>query len=176
MKLLTLMFITLLSHAAWSLELTSKQLQDHGFMSKAQEFIGFGCKGENLSPELTWSDAPEGTKSFAITVYDPDAPTGSGWWHWQVYNLPASVNRLKAGIASDDLPKGAAQGTNDYGVKAFGGACPPKDHGVHHYEFTVYAIKEDKLDIPDGASAALIGYMLNANALAKHTLTALYKR
>lgn len=176
MKLLTLMLIALISQLAWSLELTSKQLQDHGFMSKSQEFIGFGCEGGNLSPELTWSDAPKGTKSFAITVYDPDAPTGSGWWHWQVYNLPASVNHLKAGIATDDLPKGAAQGTNDYGVKAFGGACPPKGHGVHHYEFTVYAIKEDKLDIPDGASAALIGYMLNANALDKHTLTALYKR
>ena len=176
MKLLTFILVTAFSQLTWSLEISSKQLQDHGFMSKSQEFIGFGCQGENRSPDLQWSEAPEGTKSFAVTVYDPDAPTGSGWWHWQVYNLPLSVKHLKAGIVSEELPKGAAQGKNDYGAKEFGGACPPKGHGVHHYEFTVYAIKEDKLDIPDGASAALIGYMLNANALAKHTLTALYKR
>lgn len=181
MNRLFLLSLLLLSQLSFGLELKSSQFSEHGFLSKTQEFQGFGCDGQNRSPDLSWSDIPEGTKGFAITVYDPDAPTGSGWWHWLVYNLPAETQSLAAGAGTragngGKLPAGASQGTNDYGVKAFGGACPPKGHGVHHYQFTVYALKVDKLDIPENASAALIGYMLNANSIDKTTVTALYQR
>lgn len=141
-------------------------------------FKGFGCDGGNLSPALSWTNAPEGAKSFAVTVYDPDAPTGSGWWHWQVYNLPATTVSLKQGASSvaGSLPEGAIQNRNDYGANAYGGPCPPEGHKAHHYIVTVYALKVEKIEVPADASAALLGFNLNANALAKATLTATYGR
>lgn len=150
-------------------------------LGKAQVFKGFGCDGGNTSPLLAWKDAPKGTKSFALTVYDPDAPTGSGWWHWIVYDIPASSNGLLAGVsgaadAKVKLPAGAKQGRNDYGLRDFGGACPPVGDKPHRYIFTVHALKVDKLDVPEDASAALIGFMLNANALGKTSFTAKYGR
>jgi Raf kinase inhibitor-like YbhB/YbcL family protein len=114
-----------------------------------------------------------------LTVYDPDAPTGSGWWHWSVINLPADVNALKpdAGAAGgDQLPKGASHVRIDYGVAAWGGTCPPQGDEPHRYIFTVHALKLDKLEIPVDATAALAGYMINANALGKATLIAKYGR
>ncbi len=151
----------------------------HGeFMKKSQEFQGFGCEGGNLSPQLSWSDAPEGTESFAITAYDPDAPTGSGWWHWQLVNIPKNVTTLNTGVGTPnhtELPKGSIQMMNDYGVTAFGGACPPEGHGAHRYRFTVYALSKN-LDLPKDASGALTGYMINSHALGSSTIEALYKR
>ena len=151
----------------------------HGdFMAKTQEFKGFGCTGGNLSPHLSWSGAPEGTEAFAVFAYDPDAPTGSGWWHWQLVNIPADVTELEAGVGTadgEDLPEGSVQTRNDYGVAAFGGACPPEGDGAHRYQFTVFALSQ-KLEIPEGASAALTGYMVNAYALDSATIEALYKR
>ena len=134
-----------------------------GQTTKTQEFNGFGCSGENISPQLSWANAPEGTKSFAITMYDPDAPTGSGWWHWQIVNIPSKVNELVtgAGNTTEDLaPEGSSQIQNDYGMRGFGGACPPKGHGVHHYRFTVHALSVEKLSLPKDASGALAGYMI----------------
>jgi Raf kinase inhibitor-like YbhB/YbcL family protein len=142
-------------------------------------FNGFGCSGENVSPALAWRNAPAGTRSYAVTVYDPDAPTGSGWWHWVVYNLPASVTSLPSGAGSTTpaaMPAGAVQGTTDFGSKGYGGPCPPVGDRPHRYVFTVHALKVDKLELPENASAALVGFNLNANRLGSATFTARYGR
>lgn len=153
--------------------LTSNDIKHGEFMPKAQEFKGFGCDGGDRSPQLSWSNAPEETKAFALLVHDPDAPTGSGWWHWQLINIPANTNSLSAGIS--DLPEGSQSMRNDYGSKGFGGACPPNGHGVHRYRFTLHALSQT-LELPESASAALTGYMVNAHSLASSTIEALYKR
>lgn len=156
--------------------LTSTDIADGKPMKKAQEFNGFGCAGDDLSPQLSWSGAPKGTVAYAVFAYDPDAPTGSGWWHWQVVNIPAEVTSLATGAGKPDKnPKGSQQIENDYGVAGFGGACPPQGHGDHRYQFTVYALSK-KLELPANASGALTGYMVNANSLGSATIEALYKR
>jgi len=164
---------------ATSFQLTSKDITHGKTMSKAQEFNGFGCTGSDFSPHLNWSNIPEGTKSFAITAYDPDAPTGSGWWHWQAINLPKTVTMLatNAGSPKESLmPAGSIQIKNDYGIKGFGGACPPSGHGIHRYRFTVHALSVEKIELPEGASSALVGYMINANTIESTTIEALYQR
>jgi Raf kinase inhibitor-like YbhB/YbcL family protein len=175
--LCALLVTTLFATPALALDLSSKEVAEGKTMGDAQVYKGFGCEGGNLSPSLQWQHAPAGTRSFAVTVYDPDAPTGSGWWHWQVYDIPADVHELPAGaVVQNALPDGAKQGRNDFGERNFGGACPPPGDKPHHYLFTVYALKVDKLGVPDDASAALVGYMLHANSLESATLTALYGR
>ncbi|GGW65958.1 YbhB/YbcL family Raf kinase inhibitor-like protein [Alishewanella tabrizica] len=156
--------------------LTSPSLKEGHFMAKMQEFDGFGCNGQNISPELNWQNAPAGTKSFAVTVFDPDAPTCSGFWHWLVTDIPLAATGLAEGAGKGSLPPGSRTFTNDYGNKAFGGTCPPEGHGMHRYQFTVWALPEETLPAPDGASAAVVGFMLNAMALGKATLTATYAR
>ena len=158
--------------------LSSKNIADGKLMSKTQEFQGFGCSGGDKSPQLSWSGAPKGTKTFAIFAFDPDAPTGSGWWHWQVVNIPKHVTSLPAGagaLNSKLLPKGAMEIRNDYGIKAFGGACPPKGDAAHHYQFTIYALPK-KLTLPKDASSALTSFMVRANAIGQSRIVALYKR
>mgnify|MGYP000293294568 CR=1 FL=1 len=161
------------------LQLVSHDIKPGQFMTNAQEFNGFGCTGKNVSPHLKWSGAPKGTKSFAITVYDPDAPTGSGWWHWQLVNIPATVKEVARGAGSGEYrlaPKGSVQNRNDYGSRNFGGACPPIGHGIHHYRFTLHALSVERLELPENASGALTGYMINANTIASTSIEALYKR
>lgn len=157
-------------------QLTSPDIREGHFMAKTFEFNGFGCDGPNVSPQLDWQNAPAGTESFAVTVYDPDAPTGSGFWHWLVVDIPADIQQLAQGAGQGGLPAGSRAFTNDYGIKEFGGACPPQGHGMHRYQFTVWALPTKTLGVPDGASAAVVGFMLNANALGKATLTATYAR
>ncbi|GAB2879699.1 YbhB/YbcL family Raf kinase inhibitor-like protein [Pseudoduganella ginsengisoli] len=152
--------------------LSSTDIAQGKIMNAAQEFKGFGCAGGNRSPQLSWKGAPAGTEAYAVFAYDPDAPTGSGWWHWQVVNIPKNVTSLPSGAAN---PAGSVGIKNDYGVAAFGGACPPKGHGMHRYQFTVYALSK-KLDLPKDASGALAGYMVRASALASSTIEALYQR
>lgn len=157
--------------------LSSKDLG--GQATKALEFNGFGCSGENQSPQLLWKNAPEGTKSFAITMYDPDAPTGSGFWHWIAFNIPANVNEIvtNAGnVALNLFPKGAIQSITDYGIKGFGGPCPPEGHGFHAYIITVYALKTDKLELTENTGPAIVGFNLWNNTLAKASIVAYYKR
>lgn len=169
----------LLTAQAQTFELASTDISHGKQMSNAQEFNGFGCNGKDISPQLSWSGAPEGTKSFALTVYDPDAPTGSGWWHWQLINIPKEVRELpqEAGNVSKAIaPKESLQMKNDYSQLGFGGACPPKGHGVHHYQFTIHALSVEKITIAEGASAALVGYMINANSIESATIEALYSR
>jgi Raf kinase inhibitor-like YbhB/YbcL family protein len=167
-----------LAHAA-GFTLASPTIKPGSTLTQAQVFNGFGCSGQNVSPALKWSGAPAGTKSFAVTLYDPDAPTGSGWWHWVVIDLPADSTGLAEGAGTADgkaLPAGARQGRTDFGAAGFGGACPPQGDKPHRYIFTVYALKTDKIDVPADASAALIGFMLNANKLATATFTAKFGR
>ncbi len=159
--------------------LTSPDVHQGQKIASAQVFNGMGCTGSNTSPVLEWSGAPKGTKSFALTVYDPDAPTGSGWWHWVVYNIPAGVTKLAAGAGDAKknlLPAGAVQSNTDFGTPGYGGPCPPKGDKPHHYRFTVFALDTDKLDIPAGATAAYVGFNLHAHTLGMAELTALYSR
>jgi len=169
--------LLLAATSAGAFDLKSADVAEGSTLTKAQVFSGFGCTGDNVSPALQWSGAPEGTKSFALTVYDPDAPTGSGWWHWVVYDLPASTASLPRGVGkSAKLPEGAHQGRNDFGTADFGGACPPVGDKAHHYIFTIYALKIEKLGVPADATAALIGYNIKANSLGSATLNARYGR
>lgn len=159
--------------------LSSVDITQGELMTKAQVFNGFGCSGDDLSPQLSWANAPTGTKSFAITAYDPDAPTGSGWWHWQIVNIPMNVMNIPTDAGNPNnalIPKGSVQIKNDYGIAGFGGACPPSGHGIHHYRFTVHALSVDKLELPIDASGALAGYMINANTIEASTIESLYKR
>jgi len=179
LSIISIFLSTSLSASEGKFTLTSNDITHGEYMSKAQEFNGFGCSGGDISPHLQWKNAPKGTKSFAITAYDPDAPTGSGWWHWQIVNVPANITMLPAGAGSTkvvNIPKGSVSIANDFGKRGFGGACPPKGHGVHHYRFTVHALSVAKLDLPKDASGALAGYMINANTITTSTIEALYKR
>src|SRR5579884_4213352 len=126
--------------------LTSPTIKDKGTIGNEQVFNGFGCKGGNVSPELHWEHAPKDTKSFAVTVYDPDAPTGSGWWHWVIFNIPPGTTSLPkdAGDVKKKLmPKGAIQSRTDFGADGYGGPCPPKGDKPHHYQITVFAVDVD---------------------------------
>jgi Raf kinase inhibitor-like YbhB/YbcL family protein len=166
------------AHAA-GFKLESPTVKPGATLTDAQVFNGFGCTGKNVSPALKWSGAPKDTKSYAVTVYDPDAPTGSGWWHWVVYNIPASATGLDEGAGTADgkkLPAGSAQGRTDFGSPGFGGACPPKGDKPHRYVFTVYALKTDKIDVPPDATAALVGFMIHANKAGQASFTAKYGR
>lgn len=156
--------------------LTSPDFTEGGALPEAQELNGFGCDGANISPALEWSGLPEGTKSLILTVYDPDAPTGSGWWHWTVANIPADVSGLPAGASPANLPAGAVEGRTDFGAPGFGGACPPEGGAPHPYVFTLYAIPETTLPLDANASGAMVGFYANAMALEKATLTATYGR
>ena len=150
-----------------------------GNATKMEEFQGFGCTGDNTSPQLSWDNAPEGTKSFAITMYDPDAPTGSGWWHWVVFDLPADVNSLaqNAGnLESGLMPESAIQSLTNYGGQGYGGPCPPEGHGIHQYIITVHALKTEKLGLDKNANPAIVGYYIWSNTLAKASIVTYYER
>lgn len=150
-----------------------------GEATKLEEFNGFGCSGDNVSPQLSWVNPPAGTKSFAVTMYDPDAPTGSGWWHWVMFDIPATVDELvaKAGnVAMGLAPEGAVQSLTDYGAAGYGGPCPPEGHGLHQYVITVYALKTDKLGLDEKANAAVVGFYLWQNTLAKASIVTYYQR
>lgn len=150
-----------------------------GNSTSVEEFNGFGCTGENTSPELSWSNAPEGTKSFAITMYDPDAPTGSGWWHWVVFDIPSDVSSLLKNAGNIDkglMHKDAIQSITNYGVPGYGGPCPPENHGIHQYIITVHALKVDKLGLDQNTNPAIVGYYLWNNTIAKASIVTYYER
>ncbi|WP_158817866.1 YbhB/YbcL family Raf kinase inhibitor-like protein [Methylocapsa sp. S129] len=163
--------------AASAFTLTSPDINPNATIAEEQIFNGFGCAGKNVSPTLRWSGAPEGTRSFAISVYDPDAPTGSGFWHWVVVNIPADASALVKGAGDakgSGLPAGALQTGTDFGAPGYGGPCPPKGDKPHHYHFTIFAVDVEKLDVDENASAAFVGFNLHFHTLAKATLTGLY--
>lgn len=150
-----------------------------GNATSTEEFNGFGCTGENTSPELSWDNAPEGTKSFAITMYDPDAPTGSGWWHWVVFDIPNDVNKIAEGagdITKKLMPEGTIQSMTNYGAAGYGGPCPPEDHGIHQYIITIHALKVDKLGLDENTNPAIVGYYIWSNTIAKTSIITYYER
>jgi Raf kinase inhibitor-like YbhB/YbcL family protein len=152
---------------SFAFELSSSSVSDGKWDKKYFGDKISGCDGGNVSPALSWKGAPEGTKSFGLTLYDPDAPTGSGWWHWQVWNIPATATGFEEG----KVPAGVVEGKGDVGRPGYLGPCPPPGTGIHHYTFTLYALKVDKLEIdPKAASGAFVGYNLNGNAIAKATV------
>ena len=150
--------------------LTSTGFADGGALPDAQ----VQAKG-NRSPQLSWSGAPEGTKSFAVTCYDPDAPTGSGFWHWTVANIPADVTELAEGASPAGLPRGAVEGRTDFGEPGFGGAAPPPGHGSHRYIFTVFAVDTERLDVTRENSGAVFGFNLHFHTLARASITGVYE-
>jgi Raf kinase inhibitor-like YbhB/YbcL family protein len=169
----------LLANFSFAQTFTLKSKDIDGQMTTQQVLNGFGCTGQNLSPQLSWENSPAGTKSFAITIHDKDAPTGSGWWHWVVFDIPANINELKRGAGDatkNVLPNGAVQGLTDFGQPGYGGPCPPQGDNPHEYLITIYALKSDKLGLDSKASAAMVGFYINANVLAKASLVAYYKR
>jgi Raf kinase inhibitor-like YbhB/YbcL family protein len=131
--------------------------------------------GENVSPHLRWSGFPEETKGFAVTCYDPDAPTGSGFWHWVLFNIPASTTELATGASSDALPEGAVEARNDYGAQGYGGPAPPAGDGPHRYVFTVYALDTDALDLGPDATPAYVGFNLTFHTLARAAIRPTYE-
>ncbi|NCU09587.1 kinase inhibitor [Pantoea ananatis] len=153
----------------------SQDLHDGDKMPEKHVFNGMGYQGDNLSPHLAWEDAPEGTKSFVITCFDPDAPTGSGWWHWVVANIPAETTSLPQGAGSGKaaLPAGALQTRTDFGQAGYGGAAPPAGE-THRYIFSVHALDVDKIDVDEGASGAMVGFNVHFHVLASASLNVHY--
>ena len=179
--LFTLFFVSCSTQAFSdnAFQIESSDIKAGSTITNKNVFNGFGCSGENISPQISWANAPKETKSFALTVYDPDAPTGSGWWHYVAVNIPASYAKLPTNFSSEDKFKttdGISQVRNDFGTYKFGGPCPPKVDKAHRYIFTIYALKSEKLDVPETATAALAGFMINQNVLAKSSFEALYGR
>ena len=154
----------------------SQDFNDGDKMPEKHVFNGMGYQGENISPHLAWEDAPEGTKSFVVTCYDPDAPTGSGWWHWVVANIPVTTTSLPQGAGSGKagLPSGAIQTRTDFGQAGYGGAAPPQGE-THRYIFTVHALDVEKIEVDEGASGAMVGFNVHFHALASASLTANYQ-
>ncbi|MFN9790453.1 MAG: YbhB/YbcL family Raf kinase inhibitor-like protein [Holosporales bacterium] len=160
------------AHAA-PFTVTSTTVQDGKHMPKTMEFSGFGCTGGNISPQLSWSNPPAATKSFAITVYDPDAPTSVGWWHWLVYNIPSQTRDIAAG----SIPPGSLEGYTDFGSVGFGGACPPIGDKPHRYIITVYALSVDRFDVPSAAmTGAKLRYLMRDVTVGQAVITGLYGR
>jgi Raf kinase inhibitor-like YbhB/YbcL family protein len=162
-----------------SFTLTSNDVADGQKMSEAQVYNGFGVSGGNVSPHLRWEGAPAETQSYVVTCFDPDAPTGSGFWHWVLFNVPAEVTELATGAGSgsmEGLPKGATHARNDYGSKDFGGAAPPEGHGDHRYVFAVHALGVDSLPLDSDTSPAVVGFMTVANTLARAVFVPVYGR
>jgi hypothetical protein len=164
------------------MKLRSNSLKDGDYLAPDHALsadYGFGCHGGNRSPHLAWEDAPEGTKSFAVTCFDPDAPTGSGFWHWVVVNIPPNVTALSLDAGnptSGKLPAGALSVRTDFGKPGYGGPCPPEGDHPHRYLFTVHAVSMAALPVTADTSAAVVGFYLNFNTLAKASLMGLFKR
>lgn len=144
------------------LEVSSPTFKEGEPISNDHFWNNFGCSGGNKLPDLTWSAGPEGTQSYAVTFYDHDAPTGSGFWHWVIYNIPADIRAIKNG----ELPAGSVEGNTDLGKPGFFGPCPPKGR-KHRYTFTVHALSVPKLDVDKASTAALTGFFIYQNTLAK---------
>jgi Raf kinase inhibitor-like YbhB/YbcL family protein len=175
---LMLMLVTMPGWAA-EFRLSSPTIKDQGKISNEHVFAGFGCSGGNVSPALQWKGAPKETKSFALTVYDPDAPTGSGWWHWVIFNLSPTLNALPANAGKPDggaAPSGSIQSVTDFGQPGYGGPCPPQGDKPHRYIFTIYALKLEQLPLKGDSSGAMVGFYLNQNMIAKASFTAFYGR
>jgi Raf kinase inhibitor-like YbhB/YbcL family protein len=160
-----------------SFTLTSRDITDGQPLNKAQVSGIMGAGGEDLSPQLSWSGFPEETRSFAVTVYDPDAPTASGFWHWAVANLPVTVTELPSGVGDGSvLPGDALTLCNDAGMRRFIGAAPPAGHGVHRYYVVVHAVGVEKLELSEDASPAYLGFNLFMHSIARAVIHGTYEQ
>ncbi|AOW92731.1 hypothetical protein BFN03_08550 [Rhodococcus sp. WMMA185] len=161
-------------------ELTSTDITEGQPLKKGQASGIFGAGGEDLSPQLSWAGFPAGTKSFVVTVYDPDAPTASGFWHWAVANIPAETTTLATGAGDDGgtgLPGGAITLKNDGGLRRFLGAAPPPGHGPHRYIVAVHALDVETLDgVTEDSTPAFLGFNVFSHAIARATITGTYQR
>jgi Raf kinase inhibitor-like YbhB/YbcL family protein len=203
MKKILLIFLCLFN-ILFAEGFTLKSSDISGQLSNKQVFNEFGCKGENISPLLYWRNAPKGTKSFALTMYDADAPTGSGWWHWVVFNIPLEIRVLDSGFGNQinkdsqidtdfgklgftelrnlgikngkHINKSIVQSVTDFGKVGYGGACPPIGSKPHQYIFTIYALNVEKLELTQNATPALVGFYINSHLLAKSSIVAYYGR
>ncbi|MBP2451554.1 YbhB/YbcL family Raf kinase inhibitor-like protein [Mycolicibacterium lutetiense] len=157
--------------------LTSESVSDGGPLANDQVSGIMGAGGSDTSPQLSWSGFPAETKSFAVTVYDPDAPTASGFWHWAVADLPATVTDLPAGAGDGgDLPGGAVTLANDASLRRYLGAAPPAGHGPHRYYIAVHAVGVESLGLPDGATPAYLGFNLFGQAIARAVIHGTYEQ
>jgi Raf kinase inhibitor-like YbhB/YbcL family protein len=156
-----------------SFSVRSDDVQDGA--SQAAAYAHPSAGGDNTSPHLSWSGFPAETKSFAVTCYDPDAPTGSGFWHWVVFNLPVETTELATGASPDGLPDGAVEVRNDFGEFGYGGAAPPAGDIPHRYVYTVFAVDTDTLDIAKEASPAYVGFNLTFHTLARAAIRPMYQ-
>ena len=175
----TALTAALVSTGACAFELTSPDVAPGAKIADDYVFSGFGCSGKNVSPALKWSGAPAGTKSFALEVYDPDAPTGSGFWHWVVFDIPPNVTELPQGAGdpkAGKAPAGAVQSRTDFGVPGYGGPCPPQGDPPHHYHFILFAVDSAKLGPDAETTAAVVGFNLHFHTLAKTEFTSVYGR
>lgn len=162
-----------------SFDLASSDVADGEMLPMAQVSGIFGAGGEDVSPQLSWSGFPAGTKSFVVTCFDPDAPTGSGFWHWNVVDIPASVTELAANGGSQDgadLPDGAITINNDAGLPGYLGSAPPAGHGPHRYVFAVHAMDCESLGIDNSVSNAIAGFNMFGKVLARAVLTPIYEQ
>lgn len=161
-----------------SFELTSDDVTHTEVLPAPQRSGIFGAGGDDVSPHLSWSGFPDDTQGFAVTCYDPDAPTGSGFWHWAVFDIPADVTELPTGAGDEDgsgLPEGAVQLRNDAGLRRYLGAAPPAGHGPHRYMFAVHALDVDELDLDDDITPAFLGFNLYQHTLARALLVPWYE-
>ncbi len=166
-------------HHSQKFSISSLNFKNGGTLSNESVFNGFGCSGKNFSPEISWKNPPHGTKSFALSVYDLDAPTGSGWWHWMLINIPANYSKLPLNFGKQnkfELKDKIVQVRNDFGIYGYGGPCPPKGNKPHRYIFTLHALKVKKIDLESTATAAFAGFLINQNTLEKSQIEGIYGR
>ncbi|MGC4932333.1 YbhB/YbcL family Raf kinase inhibitor-like protein [Gordonia sp. DT30] len=160
-------------------EVTSTSVDDGATLASRQASGLMGAGGQDVSPQLSWSGFPSETKSFTVTVYDPDAPTASGFWHWAVADIPAAVTSLDEGAGDDTgsgLPAGAVTLANDASLRRYVGAAPPPGHGPHRYFIVVHAVDVESLGLPDGATPAYLGFNLFSHAIARTRIVGLYEQ
>ncbi|MGL6344124.1 MAG: YbhB/YbcL family Raf kinase inhibitor-like protein [Waterburya sp.] len=174
----TIVAVSILPIHASSFSVESKQFENGGTLPQSTIYQGFGCTGDNMSPQLSWQNAPKNTKSYVVTLFDPDAPTGVGWWHWTVFNIPADVNVLavNAGSSNNNLPPGSVQGYTDFGSNRYGGACPPIGDQPHDYIFTIYALDVKNLPADKTTTGAKLAFLIKDHILAKAAITAKFGR
>lgn len=167
-------------HGGATLSISSSSIQDGATLNVEQCSGRLGVRGgRDISPQLSWSGAPQGTRSFAVSVHDADAPGEGGYWHWAVVDIPASVTELPAGAGAESggsLPQGARQLKNDGGTAGYVGAAPPRGHGLHHYVVRVHALDVDHVELPNGSSADRLPKALSGHVLAAGHLTGTYSR
>ena len=165
--------------AVAAFQLRSDDVEDGGALKRDQLSGIFGAGGTDTSPHLAWSGFADQTRSFAVTCYDPEAPTASGFWHWAILGIPRAVTELPRGAGDEEgtlLPAGAVALRNDSGMRRFIGAAPPPGHGVHRYYFVVHAIDVETLDLDDQATPALLGFNLFFHTIGRARIVCHYEQ